>query len=58
MSAVGATTWGSNCGTFNCDTERAEAAIGCAAGTGVQATILGSGTSCFSLTLGGVTMVW
>src|ERR1019366_5179159 len=52
-SAVGATTCGANCGTFNCDTGRAEAAIGCAAGTGVQATMLGSATSWFSLTLGG-----
>ncbi len=56
-SAVGATTSGVNCGTVSCETDRAEAATGCAAGTEVQATMFGMGTSWSSLTFGGVTIV-
>src|SRR5206468_4951677 len=56
-SAVGSITCGVNCGSLSCDICRCEAAMGCP-GISVHATMLGSGTSRFSLTLGGVTIVW
>src|SRR5271169_3934949 len=56
-SAVGSTTCCVNCGNLSCDNWRDDAAIGCP-GMFVQATMLGNGTSRFSFTCGGVTIVW